>query len=318
MNAVVDYAVDTGVAVITVDSPPVNALSAPVRAGVYRGVETGDGRCGGRRDRADLRGPHLHRRRRHHRVRQAAGVAVAAGRADPDRERAQAGGRRDPRHGARRRPRSWRWRALPRRRADAKLGLPEVNLGLHPGRRRHAAPAARGRRGGGAGDDHQRRATCRRARSAGAGLARRAGARASCVPRPLAFARGVVAEGRAAAQGPRADDKLEAARADAGDLRASSRKANARQVPRLPGAGVRDQRRRGGVNLPFDEGLREEQRLFARAAETATQSAAQRYVVLRRAPGARRSRTFPPTRRPATDRAASASSAPAPWAAASR
>ena len=40
INAVVDYAVDAGVAVITVDSPPVNALSAPVRAGVYRGVET--------------------------------------------------------------------------------------------------------------------------------------------------------------------------------------------------------------------------------------------------------------------------------------
>ena len=40
INAVVDYAVDAGVAVITVDSPPVNALSAPVRAGIYRGVET--------------------------------------------------------------------------------------------------------------------------------------------------------------------------------------------------------------------------------------------------------------------------------------
>ena len=40
INDVVDYAVDAGVAVITVDSPPVNALSAPVRAGVYRGVET--------------------------------------------------------------------------------------------------------------------------------------------------------------------------------------------------------------------------------------------------------------------------------------
>ncbi len=39
VNDLVDYAVDAGVAVITVDSPPVNALSAPVRAGVYRGVE---------------------------------------------------------------------------------------------------------------------------------------------------------------------------------------------------------------------------------------------------------------------------------------
>ena len=35
VNDLVDYAVDAGVAVITVDSPPVNALSAPVRAGVY-------------------------------------------------------------------------------------------------------------------------------------------------------------------------------------------------------------------------------------------------------------------------------------------
>ena len=40
INDVTDYQVEDGVAVITIDSPPVNALSAAVRAGVYRGVET--------------------------------------------------------------------------------------------------------------------------------------------------------------------------------------------------------------------------------------------------------------------------------------
>jgi hypothetical protein len=76
INAVVDYAVDAGVAVITVDSPPVNALSAPVRAGIYRGVETAaaDAAVGAIVLICD--GPDLHRRRRHHRVRQAAGAPL--------------------------------------------------------------------------------------------------------------------------------------------------------------------------------------------------------------------------------------------------
>ena len=73
INAVTDLTVEGDVAVLTINSPPVNALSATVRDGLSR-------RRRGRRS-ADpavkaivliCDGPHLHRRRRHHRVRQAA------------------------------------------------------------------------------------------------------------------------------------------------------------------------------------------------------------------------------------------------------
>ena len=38
INAVTDLAVDDGIAVLTLDSPPVNALSAAVRDGLAAGV----------------------------------------------------------------------------------------------------------------------------------------------------------------------------------------------------------------------------------------------------------------------------------------
>ena len=65
---------------LTVNNPPVNALSQHVRQGLRDGLEAGRRRRGRRGDRADLRGPHLHRRRRHHRVRQAAEAARPAAR----------------------------------------------------------------------------------------------------------------------------------------------------------------------------------------------------------------------------------------------
>ena len=41
---------------------------------------------------------------------------------------------------------------------DARFGQPEIKLGDHPRRRRHAAPAARGRQGKGDGHDSHRAA----------------------------------------------------------------------------------------------------------------------------------------------------------------
>lgn len=205
INAVVDYAVDAGVAVITVDSPPVNALSAPVRAGIYRGVETAAADaavgaivliCAGR----------TLRRRRHHRVRQAAGVAIAAGPAGPDRERPQAGGGGDPRHGARQ-VSSWRWwriTASPCPRPVA--GCP----GRHrpdPGGRRFTAPATRCRRGGG-GDDHQRPPRVPAAQAHAMGLLDVL-AQGPDLAEAVAFARRVVAEGRALPRVRELDAKLE-------------------------------------------------------------------------------------------------------------
>jgi hypothetical protein len=60
------------IGILTVNNPPVNALAAAVRTGIKEGVEAfgKDPNC--RRHRADRRRPHLHRRRRHPRVRQAA------------------------------------------------------------------------------------------------------------------------------------------------------------------------------------------------------------------------------------------------------
>ena len=45
---------------------------------------------------------------------------------------------------------------------SATFGQPEINLGLHPGLRRHAAAGPAGRAGEGAGDEHRRRPDLRR------------------------------------------------------------------------------------------------------------------------------------------------------------
>ncbi len=81
-----------------------------------------------------MRGPDLLRRRRHHRVRQAAGDAVAADGRRHDRELLEAGRRCDPRHRPRRRvSRSRSARHYRVAVPSAKLGTPEVKLGLLPG-----------------------------------------------------------------------------------------------------------------------------------------------------------------------------------------
>ena len=134
INSVADLSCEGDIAVLTINSPPVNALSAKVRDGLRDGMRAGGGRSRRQGDRADLRRAHLHRRRRHRRIRQ----AVRRARACP-----------------RRRPRSriapkpviaaihgtalgggfevalvCHYRvAVP----SAKLGLPEIKLGLIPG-----------------------------------------------------------------------------------------------------------------------------------------------------------------------------------------
>ena len=69
---------DGEIGIVTVDSPPVNALSAAVRDGIAGRIREASADAGRQGDRADLRGPHLHRRRRHLRVRQAAEGHAAA------------------------------------------------------------------------------------------------------------------------------------------------------------------------------------------------------------------------------------------------
>ena len=79
ISASVDYRRDGGIAVVTVDNPPVNALKHEVRAGLAEASRqaAADGAVEARGDR--LRRAHLFRRRRHHRVRQAAAAAPSLG-----------------------------------------------------------------------------------------------------------------------------------------------------------------------------------------------------------------------------------------------
>ena len=150
VNPSIDLAHDGEIAVVTIDNPPVNALKHEVRAGLIEafqrvkndaGVKAAVLACAGRTFIAGADITEFGKPRR----------PARAERGDRAIEAGQAGRRGDPRHGARRRPRDRARLPLPRRGAgDARLGLPEVKLGLLPGRRRHAAPAAPRRRRDGA------------------------------------------------------------------------------------------------------------------------------------------------------------------------
>ena len=72
INSVADLAIEGEVAVVTINSPPVNALSQAVRDGLKRGRRGGRGERRGQGDRHHLRRADLHRRRRHCGIRQAA------------------------------------------------------------------------------------------------------------------------------------------------------------------------------------------------------------------------------------------------------
>ena len=187
-------------------------------------------------DRADLRGPHLHRRRRHHRVRRRARRAPACStcrtrwRARPSRW--------SPPSTARRSAAGWRSRSalpLPRRRAVGALRPAGGEPRPAARRRRHPAPAAHRRRREGAGDDDLRPAR------AGQGSAWRwAWSTRSCEEGKLregaiAFARKVVAENRPLKKVRDINDKVEAATRPPGDLRRLPQ-GQRPQVPRLPGA----------------------------------------------------------------------------------
>ena len=120
------------VGVITVDNPPVNALGQAVRQGLI------DALAQALAD-ADVTG---HRALGKGRTFVAGADITEFGkppkeprstRSSPLRRELEAHRRRAPRHGPRRRPRARARLQLPRRRADAKCGLPEVKLGILPG-----------------------------------------------------------------------------------------------------------------------------------------------------------------------------------------
>ena len=135
VNPSIDLAHDGDIAVITIDNPPVNALKHEVRAGLIEAFAAGRGTTPGSRRS----------------VLACAGRTFSAG-ADikefgkPPRRRADRGDRRRSRqiakpvvaaiarHARSAAGSSWRSAAIPRRGAEARrVGLPEVKLGLLPG-----------------------------------------------------------------------------------------------------------------------------------------------------------------------------------------
>ena len=142
--------------IVTSNNPPVNALGHAVREGLVAAIARGGRRRGGEGGGHRLPGADLLRRRGHHRVRQADAAADAADRRRHHRELHQAGGRRDPRHRLRRRPRGRAGEPLPGRRADREAGRARGEARPAARRGRDAAAAARRGRREGAGDGGDR------------------------------------------------------------------------------------------------------------------------------------------------------------------
>ena len=154
------YQVRGSVAVITLDNPPVNGLGFATRQAVADGLARAEADAGGQGARAHRRRQGVLRRRRHPRVR----LAEGHGRAEPaDADQAgrrlrQAGGRGDPRRLHGRRAGTGAGLPLPRGGAGHQRGAARGQARPGPGRRRHAAPAARAGCRDGAEHDRQRRA----------------------------------------------------------------------------------------------------------------------------------------------------------------
>ncbi|MCA7086355.1 enoyl-CoA hydratase/isomerase family protein [Cupriavidus sp. DB3] len=274
INPVTDLTVDAGVAVLTIDSPPVNALSANVRAGILAGV---------RQAVADDAVKAI--------VLICAGKTFIAG-ADitefgkpptgPSLPEVQAAIEDAPKpviaaiHGTAlggglEVALVCHYRVAAR---SAKCGLPEVTLGLLPG-------------AGG---------TQRLPRIVGVEKALEMVTSGTHVPAPaaaemglvdlltddaslradaIAFARRVVAEARPLRKVRDLDDKIAAARGKP-EIFAEFRRANARRFRGFDAPEYNIRCIEAAVELPFDEGLKRERAMFVELLN-GTQSAAQRY-----------------------------------------
>ena len=316
INAVARYDLEGDVGVITLNSPPVNALSAGVRDGLAGGMAAAWPIAGAKAIVIDLRGPHLHRRRRHHRIRRRRKAAPAC---STCRTRSRTRPSRwSPRSTAPRWAAAWKWRsALPLpRRGPVRPLRPAGGQPRPPARRRrHAAAAAHRRRREGAGDDDLAASTCRRRSAWRWASSTRSSPRASCRQGAVAFASKIAAEGGPLKKVRESNDKVEAARGHP-EIFDELPQGQRPQVPRLPGAGIQHPLHRGGGERAVRRGAEDRTQAVRRADERAR---SRRRSATPSSPSARptRSRTCRTTPRPFRS-TRSASSAPAPWAAASR
>ena len=150
MSELVSLSKDGEVAIITVNNPPVNALSPGVPEGIASAVEAISKDPERQSRSADRRRKHLHCRSRHKRVRQ--GDVGGEKRREPvaaahcDRRLPEAYDRRDSRDGVWRRVGSCDGLSLSRRRSGGSGGPAGSEARHHPGRGGHAAASATGGR----------------------------------------------------------------------------------------------------------------------------------------------------------------------------
>jgi 3-hydroxyacyl-CoA dehydrogenase len=274
INAVTDLAVDADIAILTIDSPPVNALSAAVRTGIRDGV-----------DRA-LADPAVKAV-----VLICAGKTFVAG-ADitefgkpavgPSLAEVQALIEDAPKpvvaaiHGTAlggglELALVCHYRVAAR---SAKCGLPEVNLGLLPG----AGGTQRLPRIVGPEKALEMVTSGTHVPAAAAaemGLVDLLADDASLKADAVAFARQVVADKRPLRKVRELDDKVAAARGKP-EIFAAFRKANARRFRGFDAPEYNIRCIEAAVELPFDQGLKRERELFVELLN-GTQSAAQRH-----------------------------------------
>ena len=277
INSVADLAIEGDVALVTINSPPVNALSQAVRDGLKRGVEAADADgavkaiviiCDGRTfiagaDISEFGKPPA-----------AAPPSRGAGR---NRERVEAGDRRAARHGARRRVRGRADRALPRRRPVGQMRPAGDQARPHPRRRRHAAAAAARRRREGAGRDSVRERRSARARPRNGAWSTSSPRKASCA-NPRSPSPGASSPRRRRLKKVRdRSDKIEPARGHP-EIFEADPQGQCAKIPRLRGLGEGDrvgqERGRPAVRRGHGQGARD---VLANCSRT-TQSKAQRYV----------------------------------------
>ncbi len=275
INDVATYAIEDGVAIVTIDNPPVNALGAAVRAGIHQGFERAVADpavsaivliCAGRTffAGADItefgKGPiHPTLQEVQAAVENAPKPVVAA------IHGTALGGGLELALVAHYRV------AVP----SAKCGLPEVNLGLLPG----AGGTQRLPRIVGVEKALEmvtsgQHVPAKAAHAMGLidALVEEGGLRAGAV----AFARSVVAEGKPLAKVRDLSEKIEAARGQP-EIFAAFRKANAKKFRGFLAPEYNIRCIEAAVSLPFDTGVKEERRLFEELLK-GSQSAAQRHV----------------------------------------
>ncbi|MDB5577047.1 MAG: 3-hydroxyacyl-CoA dehydrogenase [Bradyrhizobium sp.] len=275
VNPVTDLTLDGDVAVVTVNSPPVNALSAAVRDGLHQALKQASEDpaakaivliCAGRTFIAGADITEFGKALKGARIAEVQDMLESAPKPTVAAIHGTAlGGGLEVALCAHYRV------AVP----SAKLGLPEVNIGILPGgggtqRLPRIVGVERALQMVTSGEQIPARQALEM------GLVDELAEEGKLREAAVAFARGIATEGRPLRKIRDQNDKLEAARGKP-EIFADFRKVNARKFRGFMAPENNIKAIEAAVNLPFAEGLEEERRLFNELV-TGPQSAAQRYA----------------------------------------